>query len=202
MQDHRRDLMPAVAGTVLEIGAGRGTNFGRLAAGTEWIGLEPLRRRHHRLLQGARDHGLTATVLAAPAESVPLPDASVDTVLSTLVLCSVDDVAATLREVRRVLRPGGRFVFHEHVAAPVGSRTRRWQRIWAPISRRVDHGCDPSRDLADDIRGAGFGRTRIREFTVRAAFGMAVPFITGSAEPARPAAPTEPPEGKTHGRQP
>ena len=80
------------------------------------------------------------------AEHIPLPDSSVDAVLATIVLCSVRDQDRALAEIVRVLRPGGRFVFFEHVAAARGTWTRRWQALTGPFSRAFDHGCDPTRE--------------------------------------------------------
>jgi ubiquinone/menaquinone biosynthesis C-methylase UbiE len=117
-------------------------------------------------------------VLAGRAEEIPLPSASVDAVLSTAVLCSVNDLSAVLAEIRRVLRPGGRFVFLEHVAAPQGSALRRMQRMIAPITRVVDRGCDPSRDLAPAIEAA-FASVDLAHYTVPGL--LKIPFIAGTA---------------------
>ncbi|ADD41757.1 class I SAM-dependent methyltransferase [Stackebrandtia nassauensis] len=179
--NRKRRLLADLAGTVLEIGAGRGANFGYLPSGVRWLGLEPHRRRRASLIAAASRHGRGAEVLAAPAEAIPLPDASCDAVVSTIVLCSVRDQDAALAEVRRVLRPGGRFVFLEHVAAPRGTWTRRLQRCWAPVSRRVDSGCDPARDTAAAIERSGFAWRELELFEQPFAFGLSVPFIAGRA---------------------
>lgn len=176
------DLIGGLSGTVLEIGAGTGRNFARLARSAEWIGLEPDRRVHARLRASAERHGhKEATILDAPAEAIPLDDDSVDAVVSTVVLCSVDDQDAALAEVTRVLRPGGRLVFFEHVAAPVGTWTRRLQRMWAPFSRRFDKGCDPIRDTGAAIGRADFAFVDLRRFVLPAGLGLTVPFIAGHA---------------------
>lgn len=124
MAAYERDkarLLGELRGRVLEIGAGGGANFSRLPHGVDWVGLEPSRRARRRLARSGH------TVLDAPAEAVPLPDDSVDAVVSTIVLCSVADQDRALAEVVRVLRPGGRLVFFEHVAAPRGTWRRRAQ---------------------------------------------------------------------------
>jgi ubiquinone/menaquinone biosynthesis C-methylase UbiE len=108
-------LIGGLTGTVLELGAGRGANFGMVAADVSWIGLEPHERTRNALVKRAAARLTKWQVLAAPAERIPLPEASVDAVLSTVVLCSVSDLAAALAEVRRVLRPGGRSL---HQAGP------------------------------------------------------------------------------------
>jgi ubiquinone/menaquinone biosynthesis C-methylase UbiE len=106
---------------------------------------------------------------------VPLPDGSVDAVLSTVVLCSVRDQERAVAEAVRVLRPGGRFVFFEHVAAPEGTWTRRLQGLSAPFSRLLDHGCDPTRQTWRTLERSG-----LRELdVVRLSLGR-WPFIGGS----------------------
>lgn len=117
-------------------------------------------------------------MLAARAEQIPLPSASVDAVLSTAVLCSVDNLTAVLTEIHRVLRPGGRFVFLEHVAAPPGSGLRRLQRMVAPITRVADRGCDPSRDIAPAIEAA-FTSVDLTHYTAPGL--LKIPFIAGTA---------------------
>jgi SAM-dependent methyltransferase len=154
-------LFAALSGTVLEIGAGGGANFGRLPPRTAWIGLEPDRRARTKLARRASANGRPPRILAARAEQIPLPDSCVDSVVATVVLCSVSDPTRVVREVRRVLRPGGRFIFFEHVAAPPGTLSRRLQGAFAPLTRRFDRGCDPTRTTEATIRGAGFGTVEI-----------------------------------------
>jgi SAM-dependent methyltransferase len=112
----KRRLLGGLAGTVVEIGPGTGLNLAYLPRGVRYVGLEPNPHVHARIRAAARRHGHAAEVRGAPAEASGLPDACADAVVSTLVLCSVDDPQAVLREVQRLLRPGGRFVFIEHVA--------------------------------------------------------------------------------------
>lgn len=109
-------------GRVLEIGAGYGANFAHLGPGVEWVGLEPSARRRDTLAGNARRHGHRTPPVAASAEDIPLPDASMDAVLATAVLCSVRDQSRALDEVTRVLVPGGRVVFAEHVAGTASIR--------------------------------------------------------------------------------
>jgi ubiquinone/menaquinone biosynthesis C-methylase UbiE len=137
----KSELIGALRGTVLEIGAGRGRNFGYFRSGVDWIGLEPNQRQHRHLARRAAGYGYHRPILAAPAERIPLPDASVDAVLATVVLCSVADQGRVLAEIQRVLRPGGAFVFFEHVAAPAGTRLRRVQQICV---HRRDNPSGPS----------------------------------------------------------
>src|SRR6185295_4957831 len=113
---------------------------------------------HQRLLEEAARLGLGAEVRLGTAERLPFPDQSADAVVASLVLCTVRDPAAALREVRRMLRPGGRFVFIEHVGGEPGSRTHRAQRLVKPLWRVLGDGCHPDRDTEAAIREAGFAR--------------------------------------------
>lgn len=169
----KRSLLADLRGTILEIGAGRGANFGYLHPSVRWVGIEPGRRR--------RRLGRSRAVLAAVGERLPLRDASVDAVISTIVLCSVRDQDQVLAEVRRVLRPGGTFVFAEHVAAPRGTRARAWQRAVAPLTRRFDAGCDPARETWRAIEDAGFARVELEWFTIPPRWSIYNPCIAGRA---------------------
>ncbi|MEV6283663.1 class I SAM-dependent methyltransferase [Kribbella sp. NPDC051770] len=171
----KRDLIRSLSGTVLEIGAGSGANFADLPADVDWIGLEPNRRARAQLARTAPRR----QVLDAGAEQIPLPSASIDGVLSTVVLCSVADLPAALAELHRVLRPGGRFVFVEHVAAPRGSTTYRLQKLAAPITRRFDRGCNPARDIQTAIDLSGFSTLQLEHFTMPGL--IPIPFIAGAA---------------------
>jgi SAM-dependent methyltransferase len=109
--------------------------------------------------------------------------ASVDTVLSTLVLCSVPDPELVVRDIHRILKPGGRFVFLEHVGAPHGTSLRRVQSYVKPLWRYFADGCRPDRDLGDVIRDAGFETVDIDEFRIPKPVAPAIisPTICGVA---------------------
>lgn len=169
-------------GTVLELGAGEGANFGALADGVTWVGLEPHRGMRGRLGERARRHGHTTEPLDAVAEDVPLPDGSVDAVLATTVLCSVDDQDRALAEVARVLAPGGRAVLAEHVAAARGTASRVAQHLARPFSRAFDHGCDPTRDTEAAVRRSGLEVRQVERFDVPVLAGLRVPFVVIQAE--------------------
>jgi ubiquinone/menaquinone biosynthesis C-methylase UbiE len=177
----KRDVLGALTGTVLEIGAGTGANFGYFGPGVRWLGLEPHPGRRRQLARTAAAHGQHAPVLAAPAERIPLPGASVDAVAATVVLCSVDDQDRALAEVRRVLRPGGAFAFFEHVAAPAGTWSRRLQRLVAPVSRLLDAGCDPSRQTWHAIERAGFCDVTARWYFTEAGLSLYGRYYAGIA---------------------
>jgi ubiquinone/menaquinone biosynthesis C-methylase UbiE len=151
---------------VLEIGAGEGANFGSLRAGVDWIGLEPDDARRAVLAENARRAGHPREPLDARVERIPLDDDSVDVVLGTYVLCSVADQAAAAREFRRVLRPGGRLLLVEHVAAPRGTWRYALQRAVTPISRRFDHGCRWTSDPIPALETAGFDTVKLNRYEV------------------------------------
>lgn len=155
-----------VGGRVLEIGAGVGANLGYLPPGTELVALEPNLRMHDRLRARCAAAGIDLTILAARAERIPLPDASVDEVVCSLVLCTVEDPGAVVTEVRRVLRPGGRFRFVEHVAAPGGLR-RRCQRALRSPWGWLFEGCDLCRDTGALLQGAGFADLELHTHLLR-----------------------------------
>ena len=167
LDDLEREFVSRVRGRVLEIGAGEGENFGAFEPGIEWVGLEPDAKRRAELATRAREWRHASAPLDARAESIPLPDHSVDAVVGTYVLCSVDDPAATLAEVRRVLVPGGRVVFVDHVVAPPGTLKRAVQRVATPISKRVCRGCHWDRDTERALVDAGFVGGDIRRLRVR-----------------------------------
>jgi ubiquinone/menaquinone biosynthesis C-methylase UbiE len=177
--DRKRALLGNLSGDVLEIGPGTGVNFAHLPRGVRWIGVEPNAYLRERLRAEAARRGLSAEVKAGTADRLPLPDRSVDAVISTLVLCSVPDVDAVLGEVRRVLRPGGRFVFLEHVGAPPGTWLRTIQRLARPIWRVVGDGCHPDRDTVAAIERAGFADLRAERFDVPV--GLVSPHAAGVA---------------------
>src|SRR5439155_26769491 len=129
----KRALLGTLHGTVLEIGPGTGANLPYYPPDIQWVGVEPNPYMHPYLQKEAGRRGLRADLRTGVAERLPLPDESVDAVVSTLALCSVADLPQVLREVRRVLRPGGRFIFIEHVASPPGTRLRRLQNLVRPV---------------------------------------------------------------------
>jgi SAM-dependent methyltransferase len=153
--------------TVVEIGAGTGANLAYLPTGTRVVAVEPNRAMHDRLRRRCADIGVEVTVVADGAESIPLPDACVDEVISSLVLCTVADPERALAEVRRVLRPGGRFRFVEHVAAPRRGVRRAVQRAVRRPWGWLFEGCQPDRHTLDAVRAAGFAEVRAEHRLLR-----------------------------------
>jgi len=155
--------MPA---EILELGPGAGANLRYYPKGSRVVVVEPNLQAHPVLLREARRRGLEITIVAGEAERLPRATASVDVVVGTLLLCSVREPEAVLREVLRVLRPGGRFLAIEHVAAPAGSVGRAWQIKLAGIWRRLFDGCELCRDTEWLLSVAGFAAVVIDRFTL------------------------------------
>lgn len=153
--------LDGVTGTIVELGPGTGANMRWFPDGVEVIGIEPNPVMHDRLLAAAREHDVDYEVRGLRGEDLDLPDASADLVLATLVLCGVDDPAKVVAEVRRVLRPGGRFVFVEHVGASDGSLVRRVQGVMRRPHRWMFNGCDVTRDTEATIRAGGFAEVDV-----------------------------------------
>lgn len=153
----RRRLARRARGLVLEVGAGDGVLLGLYDPGAvrQVLALEPDGAMRRYLLDAARRTPLPVTVLAAAAEALPLPDACVDTVVFSLVLCSVRSPARALAEARRVLRPNGRLLFLEHVASAKPGWLRL-QRALTPVWRRMAAGCHLDRDTLGQAARSGF----------------------------------------------
>lgn len=166
LQGRKRQLFTDLAGTVLEIGPGTGVNLPFYPKDIHWIGVEPNPYMHDYLRNRARSLGLQVDLRQGIAEQIAIAPESIDTVISTLVLCSVDDLPAVLAEIHRVLRPGGRFLFLEHVGAPRGTWLRRLQQCLRPLWQALACGCQPDRDIETALRNAGFARIELDTFRI------------------------------------
>ena len=175
----KRVLFAGLGPVVVEIGAGAGVNAAYFARGTRWIAVEPNVYLHGPLRRAAEAHGLALDLVPGTAEALPLPDGSADAVVSTLVLCSVARPARALAEALRVLRPGGRLVVVEHVAAEAGSGLRRLQRLLRAPWGAVADGCRPDRETEATLRAAGFADVSVERF--RLPLGLVAPHIAGTA---------------------
>ena len=161
--------------TVVEIGSGVGANFRYIRPGTKVIAVEPNPYMHRSLLLAAERRKIELEIRDVVGERIDLPDESADAVISSLVLCTVEHPGQVVSEVRRVLRPGGRYSYLEHVAAEEGTLTRRVQgsvrRPWAWLFE----GCSCERDLRAVIRSAGFDSVDDKGYRIHTPF---LPFNT------------------------
>jgi ubiquinone/menaquinone biosynthesis C-methylase UbiE len=152
IRENRRKLLAAASGRVLEVGAGTGFNLAHYPEGVDDLTLTDeldgmLRRAERR----ASEAGRRVATRTAPVESLPFEDGTFDTVVGSLLLCSVDDQARALAEIRRVLKPGGQYLFLEHVRSS-DPRVARSQDRWEGAWRVITMGCHPNRDTLPRIR--------------------------------------------------
>ncbi|MCS5704205.1 MAG: class I SAM-dependent methyltransferase [Acidobacteria bacterium] len=164
IERRKKELLGALHGTVVEIGPGAGANLGFYPDHVSLVLVEPNPYMRPYFEEMARQHDVSFEICGGTAEDLDLSDASADFVVSTLVLCSVDDPEVALQEVLRVLKPGGRFIFLEHVAAPHGTTTRKWQGRLRGFWRRICDGCTLDRETWIVIEEAGFATCEIEHF--------------------------------------
>lgn len=162
---HKERLFGSLRGRVLEIGPGAGASLAYLAPSVAWIGVEPNVHNHPHLARRASEYGLRIELHEGLADRLPVQERSIDHVISSLVLCTVPDVARVLVEIQRVLRPGGSLVFIEHVAAREPRRVRR-QRLVKPLWRLMADGCEPDRDTEAALRAGPFRSVELVRFSV------------------------------------
>lgn len=175
---YRQRIVAEARGDVLEIGIGRWVNLPRYGEVERLVGVDPERRNIFAARRRARRFFPEAEVVRAPAEDLPFPDGSFDTVVTSLALCTVRDQGKALSELWRVLKPGGTLLFLEHVRAQ-RSFVAWWQDVLTPLWRLVALGCRPNRDTLAAIDAAGFVMTRLDQ--VDGAWGPARPTICGVA---------------------
>eukprot|EP00887_Chlorella_sp_A99_P001288 scaffold14.g1288.t1 len=174
--------------TLLEVGIGTGPNLPYLRrSGRDFriLGVDPNEYMRRHLEAAAARVDWPAGRLSwelGDAEALPLGDASVDAAVCTLVLCSVADPPAVVREVRRVLRPGGRLLFIEHTAAPADASPLLRLGQWAfnPLQQLLADGCHLTRDPLPAIEAAGFSSVQARRFSVEG-MGLIGPHVAGIA---------------------
>jgi len=184
LRERRRELLAGATGDVLELGAGTGANLAIYPDGLGRLVLtEPGPHMASRLRARVAATGSRAEVVAAGAESLPFAESSFDTVVSTLVLCTVENPDRTALEVVRVLRPGGRLLFLEHVRSSEPGIARWQDRLERPW-RFVGAGCRCNRDTLTTIRGAGLEVEAIEHGALPKAPQIVRPLVVGSARAA------------------
>lgn len=164
LEEIRRVVLADAIGTTLEIGAGPGYNFSFYKNISKLYALEPSEELTNIATIRAKSLSFPLEFINAVAEDIPLPNCSIDTVVSTWTLCSVANPTKVLAEVTRVLRPTGRFIFVEHGLSPKGG-IRLAQKILTPIAKHFTGNCHFDRDIDKLIRDAGFHIQKIEHPT-------------------------------------
>jgi len=156
IEKYRLELVPAARGRILEVGIGSGLNLPFYAAGADTVvGLDPSMRLLSLARRRAAKADVSVDLVQGSAMAIPLNNDSVDAVVMTWTLCSIPDPLAALREMRRVLRPGGALLFVEHGLSPEPG-IARWQHLLTPLWRHISGGCHLNRKVDDLIRTGGF----------------------------------------------
>ena len=157
----RAKIVPLASGRVLELGIGMGLNLALYDTATveSVTGVDPAAELRAIAQAAPRDPGLSVVVEDGTAEALPFENASFDCAVCTFTLCSVQTPAAALSEARRVLKPGGRFLYCEHGLAP-DAGVAKWQRRIEPVWKRIAGGCHLTRPITTAIAAAGFSITR------------------------------------------
>jgi SAM-dependent methyltransferase len=182
---HRKELLGKARGCTLEVGCGTGLNLAHYHADLDELMLvEPDASMRSRLDKRLRRSPHRPQVIEAPAERLPLADGSIDTVVSTLVLCTIDAPDLALAEIARVLRPGGRLLFIEHVRSE-SPRLARWQDRLAGPWRIFAQGCRCNRATVALITASGFQLESERQAVWRAMPPIVRPLIVGQARKER-----------------
>lgn len=176
----RAELLAQAQGRTLEIGAGTGLNLAHYPeAVTELVLTEPFAPMADQLRAKVAESGRSAEVVEAPGEALPVGDDSFDTVTLTLVLCTAPDPDAVLREVARVLKPGGRFLFLEHVRAEEPGLEKWQDRLHGPWYA-FGHGCHCNRDTLASIEASPLDVDRAERGTIPKAVPLVRPMLHGA----------------------
>ena len=184
LRAHRARLVPRAHGHVLEIGGGTGANLPFYGVEVEELVIAepeaPMADRLRRRIEARPSLAARASVVRAPAEMLPLPDASVDAAVATLVLCTVRDPVRSLSELRRVLAPGGQLLFLEHVRSPEPGLAA-WQDRLHGVHKFTGHGCHCNRPTLEHIEAAGFRVTELTRDRMHRTLPIVSPLIAGAA---------------------
>ncbi|MGI9017106.1 MAG: class I SAM-dependent methyltransferase [Euzebya sp.] len=152
----KSEVIGEMQGVIVELGPGPGTNLPYYQPDVHVIAVEPNPAMHPRLRRSAAAHGTDVDIRTVHGERIDVADDAADAAVCTLVLCGVDDAPQVIREIKRVVKPGGTVFFYEHVRAPERSLTRLAQRVLSAPHKWVFNGCEVQRDTASLLRRAGF----------------------------------------------
>ena len=182
LQEWRKELLAHAKGKVLELGAGTGVNLPLYSNNVvNLILAEPDYHMRKKLEEKAKGSPSHVEVVDASAEKLEWEDNSFDCVVSTLVLCSVQSPQESMQEVHRILKPGGKFLFIEHVAAEQHPERLKWQKRIEPFWKRTMGNCHLTRTTANDITLAGLEIQDIQRESMRKALPFVRPTIRGIA---------------------
>ncbi|MHA7832415.1 MAG: class I SAM-dependent methyltransferase [Flagellimonas sp.] len=177
----KRELFKDHPGTVVEIGPGAGANMRYLKKGTMLIAIEPNIHMHNNLRKTAKKYGIDLNIKSIVGEEIDLPDNSVDFVMSTLVLCTVENPLECLNQIKRILKPTGKFVFIEHVKARENSFLGFIQNVIHKPWHWFFEGCHTNRDTKSLLESVGFSSLDIEKYNHYSPFIPIIPQIRGKA---------------------
>lgn len=181
-KDHKAKLFSDLPQVLVEIGPGTGANIPYFKKGTQLIAVEPNTYMHERLHRKADKYVVNLEIKNCGAENMEIKSNSVDAVVSTLTLCTILEETKALDEIRRILKPGGKFFFLEHVAAKKGSFLRLIQQLVKRPWFWFFEGCHTHKDITKSIRESGFSEIRMEAFNLYSPFVPIIPQIKGYAQ--------------------
>lgn len=180
-QDRKKNLFKDISGAVVEIGAGTGANLPFLPTTVNYSALEPSKEMIPYLEKALKKHSFSNfKIINDSAENILIPNESVDFVISTLTLCSVENPEKVIGEIYRILKPGGRFLFIEHIAAPKKTILRALQHYLVWIWRMCGEGCSLDRETDLIIEKADFKDIQMEKFKLPVTFFVS-PHMIGTA---------------------
>ncbi len=163
----KKELFAGLPPSIVEIGPGPGVNFRYYPENTYVTAIEPDKKWHRVLRRKAEKFGMKIDIKTGYGENLCLEQSSAQCVVATLVFCSVNKPEKVIAEILRILRPGGKFIFLEHVAAPKGTNLRMFQEIIKVPWKLIFDGCNVNRDTADIIKSAGFSGINMRKIKIK-----------------------------------
>jgi len=166
---------------LVELGSGTGENMRYLRKGTHLIAIEPNIHMHDNLRKAADKYGIHLEIKLMVREAIDLADESFEFVMSTLVLCTVKDLEECLKQVKRILKPSGKFVFIEHVKARENSVLASIQNLLHRPWHYCFEGCHTNRDIQPYIESAGFSDLRVKTYNLYSPIVPIIPQIRGVA---------------------
>jgi ubiquinone/menaquinone biosynthesis C-methylase UbiE len=180
----KQKIFENIPNSVVELGPGTGANLRYYRQGTFLTAIEPNLMMHDQLRKNAKQYEITLDIRDSKAEDLDLTDESTEAVISTLVLCTVGDMNQVLSEAYRVLKPGGRFLFLEHIAAPKGTLLRHFQNLYLIHQpwRWCFEGCRINCETDSALKMAGFSKIELERFELKSLLPVPIRhFITGIA---------------------